>query len=132
AIAVFCRSASADQSSELALRALPLHLQQAVMSEGSIAGFNPSAILMARVRKVEHSALAAGASSVASRPRADTLAAAAAGDPIALFCMQHAVDYSAENALRALPVELQCRILNEGPCRAQPSCEFDSEFEFLR
>ncbi|CAE7944164.1 leuA [Symbiodinium necroappetens] len=45
-------------------------------------------------------------------------AAATAGDPVAKFCMQHAVDYSAENALRALPVELQCKILNEGPLRA--------------
>eukprot|EP00435_Cladocopium_sp_Y103_P034681 s3413_g9.t1 len=51
-------------------------------------------------------------------PVGDGKAAAAAGDPVAKFCMQHAVDYSAENALRALPVELQCKILNEGPLRA--------------
>ncbi|CAK9101895.1 2-isopropylmalate synthase [Durusdinium trenchii] len=64
--------------------------------------------------KAANAAAAAGL----HRPRPETVAAAAAGDPVAKFCMQHAVDYSAENALRALPVELQCKILNEGPLRA--------------
>jgi len=117
-IGVFCRSAGADQNSEQALRALPAHLQQAVMAEGSIAGLNPSAVLMGRIRKVENNAGASAAAAGLHRPRPETVAAAAAGDPVAKFCMQHAVDYSAENALRALPVELQCRILNEGPLRA--------------
>lgn len=119
-IGVFCRSAGADQNSEQALRALPVHLQQLVMAEGSIAGLNPSAVLMGRIRKVENNAGAANAAAAAGlhRPRPETVAAAAAGDPVAKFCMQHAVDYSAENALRALPVELQCKILNEGPLRA--------------
>jgi len=119
-IGVFCRSAGADQNSEQALRALPVHLQQLVMAEGSIAGLNPSAVLIGRIRKVENNAGAANAAAAAGlhRPRPETVAAAAAGDPVAKFCMQHAVDYSAENALRALPVELQCKILNEGPLRA--------------
>ncbi|CAK9051983.1 unnamed protein product [Durusdinium trenchii] len=51
--------------------------------------------------KAANAAAAAGL----HRPRPETVAAAAAGDPVAKFCMQHAVDYSAENALRALPVE---------------------------
>ncbi|CAJ1434235.1 unnamed protein product [Effrenium voratum] len=55
-IGVFCRSAGADQNSEQALRALPPHLQQLVMAEGSIAGANPSAVLMGRIRKVENNA----------------------------------------------------------------------------
>eukprot|EP00927_Polykrikos_kofoidii_P078906 TRINITY_DN75703_c0_g1_i1.p1 TRINITY_DN75703_c0_g1~~TRINITY_DN75703_c0_g1_i1.p1 ORF type:complete len:284 (-),score=32.42 TRINITY_DN75703_c0_g1_i1:171-1022(-) len=50
--------------------------------------------------------------------RPETVAAAAAGDPIAIFVAQHGADYSAERALRALPVDLQCRVLNEGPLRA--------------
>jgi len=47
------------------------------------------------------------------------LLAAQAGDPVAIFVTQHGADYSAERALRALPVDLQCRVLNEGPLRAQ-------------
>eukprot|EP00439_Symbiodinium_sp_Y106_P086708 s400_g35.t1 len=70
------------------------------------------------IARVENNAGASAAAAGLHRPRPETVAAAAAGDPVAKFCMQHAVDYSAENALRALPVELQCRILNEGPLRA--------------
>ena len=50
-VGVFCRSAGADHVSEQALRALPPHLQQLVMAEGSVAGQNPSALLLQRIRK---------------------------------------------------------------------------------
>lgn len=120
AVGAFCRASGVDQNSELALRALPPQLQQVVVAEGAIMGMNPSAILIARIRKVE-TAVPIGSVTPPPgyRPRPETVAAAAAGDPVAIFCTQHGVDYSAENALRALPVELQCRVLNEGPLRAQ-------------
>lgn len=97
----------------MALHAQQFHFRQPVMAEGIMNGFNHSAMLMAR------NSMGLGALPNNVRPRPETVAAAAAGDPIAIFCTQHSVDYSAENALRALPVELQCRVLNEGPLRAQ-------------
>lgn len=50
-------------------------------------------------------------------PRAETLAAAQAGDPVAIFIAQYGCDYSSEQALKALPIEKQCKVLNEGPLR---------------
>lgn len=120
AIRTFCTASGVDQSAELSLRALPAHAQQMVMADGPAVGFNPSAILMARVRKAEQAmaGLALMAARSSPRPRPETVVAAAMGDPVAIFITQHAVDFSAENALRSLPVALQCRVLNEGPLRA--------------
>merc|ERR1712070_664921 len=59
-----------------------------------------------------------GPPGVARPVRPETAAAAAAGDPIAIFVTQYGADYSAERALRALPLEMQCRVLNEGPLKA--------------
>lgn len=47
--------------------------------------------------------------------RRETAQAAADGDPVAIFVCQHGCDYSSEMALRNLPVEAQCKVLNEGP-----------------
>lgn len=114
-VAMFCTACTVDQSTETALRALPGGLQQLVMAEGPASGPNASAIVMARVQKA---ALGPQMAVPSFRPRPETMNAAASGDPVAILCAQGCVDYSAENALRSLPVELQCRVLNEGPLRA--------------
>lgn len=114
-VATFCAACTVDQSTETALRALPVGLQQAVMAEGPASGPEASAVVMARVQKA---AMGPQMAVPSFRPRPETMNAAALGDPVAIFCAQGCVDYSAENALRSLPVELQCRVLNEGPLRA--------------
>lgn len=86
------------------------------MAGGPIAGVNASAILMVRVQKAEQVASSTMPPKHA-QPRAGTLVAAANGDPVAMFITQYGVDSSAENALRALPVELQHRVMAEGPLR---------------
>merc|ERR1719263_844679 len=118
-----------------------MHVQQQIISEGPLHGPNGSAVLMARVRKAEQrlskpggvdvplAAPVSQASMAATltmqamgqgperRPRPETLALAARGDPIAIFVTQNGIDYSAETALRSLPINQQCKVLNEGPLR---------------
>uniref|UniRef100_A0A7S4QH61 Uncharacterized protein n=1 Tax=Alexandrium monilatum TaxID=311494 RepID=A0A7S4QH61_9DINO len=53
AVSRFVELNGLDVAAGNALRALPLELQQDVMAEGSVRGRNPSAILMARIRKVQ-------------------------------------------------------------------------------
>lgn len=52
-VAIFCDANQLDVAAANALRALPPDLRQDVMAEGSVRGRNPSAILMARIRKVQ-------------------------------------------------------------------------------
>jgi len=53
AVSIFLASNKMDIAAGNALRALPLHLQQAVIAEGPVHGRNPSAIVMARIRRVQ-------------------------------------------------------------------------------
>lgn len=47
--------------------------------------------------------------------RPETKALAEEGDPVAIFVIQHGCDASSELALRKLPIEKQCQVLNSGP-----------------
>lgn len=113
-ISAFCLTSGVDERAEVALRGLPLHLAQLVVAEGPILGNNASAMLMLRVQKAEQ--LSRSTSHV-QMVRSDTVAAARGGDPIAAFVVQYGVDQSAEVALRALPLELQRAVINDGPLR---------------
>lgn len=61
AVEQFLQETRADQRASGALRALPAELQRKVVAEGPVSGTNPSAVLMARVRKVEVQAQDKGA-----------------------------------------------------------------------
>jgi len=50
---MFVEMNALDHAAGNALRALPPTMQQDIMAEGSVRGRNPSAILMARIRKVQ-------------------------------------------------------------------------------
>lgn len=113
AIGAFCRASAVDQRAEIALRGLPPHLAAEVVAQGPILGVNSSAILMVRVHKVEQQHM----QPKLALPRPGSLAAAAAGDPIAAFISAYGVDASAESALRSLPPELQRQVISDGPLR---------------
>jgi len=53
AISVFTGMNNLDHAAGNALRALPLYVQDMVMGEGPVRGRNPSAILMAWIRKYQ-------------------------------------------------------------------------------
>lgn len=106
----FCMQNRVDQSAAATLRNMRPEQQVAVMQEGPLAGSNPSAVLMARIRKVQSATTLS--SSAGSTER--MAAAVATGDPISLFVASNKLDFAAENALRQLTIEQCCAVLNEG------------------
>lgn len=144
AVSDYCRRFGVDGAAEQALRSLPLEGQKAIMSD-DLSGTNPSALLMARIRKAKETfrstavppPMAASLvqnvtlplSSLASLP----FSAPLPGDMVGLFALQNGLDRTAEATLRALPADLQQRVLDLGPVQGtNPSAVLMGRIRLVR
>lgn len=117
-IAAFLSRAFVDTVAEDAFRTLPMEAQRVVMGYGPLMSAEPSAELMGRIRE-------------ATGQRRDV---PDRGDVVGHFASENAIDASAEAALRALPHDLQQKVLQEGPVRGtkNPSAVLMSRIRRVR
>lgn len=93
-----------DESAAQALLSAPRQVQQSILRDKSIQlqGWeNPSAVLMAIIRRATSAGL--------------EVAATAANDDVARWASQNNLDQSAVSAIRSLPPELQRKVMDMGP-----------------
>jgi len=95
--AAFVQQNAFDSGALAAFKALREDIRRQVMAEGPVTGNNPSAMLVARIKKVE--------SSLNAVPN----------NAVSVFCQENRLDLSAEHALRALTPEVASRVMSEGP-----------------
>lgn len=139
-VGAYCAQCGVDMNAEQALRSLPEEAQRAVMSEGLCVGMNPSALLMARVRKARDNAppgcgVSAGGQLLNFPPPPDyggqvitppQMHIGCSGPPppngsgelrdhVERFLTQNCVDVSAGQALRSAPPEVQRQVLTDKP-----------------
>lgn len=92
-----------DSTAQNALRQLPMESQRNVMGLGPLLTTDRSQELLARIKNL------------GNRGREGT--EGNASDPVGQFSSENVIDAGAEAALRALPADLQQKVLEEGPVR---------------
>lgn len=114
AVSNYCAAHNVDIHAQSVLRKLPQTLQQMVINEGPVGGTNPSAALMSRIRKVEATATGFGQGMTPQPQAFGPRPAANSNDIVAMFVQQNSIDHASETALRALPLEKQYLVIQEG------------------
>lgn len=100
-LAAFLAHNFVDAVAEDALRRLPIEAQRAVVASGPLLSMDRSQELLARIREL----------ACRGREGVDS------SDLVGQFASENAIDASAEAALRSLNLDLQQRVLMEGPVR---------------